>query len=632
MHADNRHIQIGDTLTVGKMRLKVVGLVYFVNYSTLYENNTDSMFDAIRFDVAVVTPETFGAIEGDVVNNTAYRYDTKPKNKTVEKKRTDKLMTHIAKDADKDGNELTDFVPAYENQAITFATEDMDGDKTMGNYLLYILVVVLAFIFGITINNTIESESAAIGTLRASGYTRGELTRHYMAPPVIVSATAAVVGNILGYTVFRDVVAGMYYNSYSLPRFQAVWTPDAFWSTTVVPLVLMIVIDFIIIRTKLKLPVQALLRGDLRRKHQRGTLKLKGLPFILRFRLRIFFQNISNYAILLVGMVLVMVMMLFATAFPQTLSHYQKTAVNNLFVKHQVFLKQTTDDNGRAVTTNTVGAEPFSMHTFVTNGGAHDGESIMFYGTEINGRYVVYSRTSKVNGVAISKAYADKFGIRVGDKIHLKEKYTDKHFSMKVATITDYTGGLAVFVPNSVYNQMFGLPDDAFDGYWADKPIKDIPKKYIASEMGVSDITKITRQLDHSMGDYMTYFKVACIALSALLLYLLTKTIIERNRSAISMAKILGYSSREIASLYMTVTTVVVALWEIIAMAVANVVIQKIWQLYLNTIDGWMAYYSSGPALVGVFAAIFAAYFVIAFVNFKRIEHIPMDEALKNVG
>ena len=50
--------------------------------------------------------------------------------------------------------------------------------------------------------------------------------------PVIVTFLAAAVGNILGYTVFKDVVVGMYYNSYSLPAYVTIWNPDAFVKTT----------------------------------------------------------------------------------------------------------------------------------------------------------------------------------------------------------------------------------------------------------------------------------------------------------------------------------------------------------------------------------------------------------------
>lgn len=62
-----------------------------------------------------------------------------------------------------------------------------------------------------------------IGTLRASGYTKGELILHYLTMPVIVTLLAALVGNILGYTLFKNAAAGMYYGSYSLPTYETRW-------------------------------------------------------------------------------------------------------------------------------------------------------------------------------------------------------------------------------------------------------------------------------------------------------------------------------------------------------------------------------------------------------------------------
>lgn len=58
--------------------------------------------------------------------------------------------------------------------------------------MLYIVMAILAFIFGVTTKNTIEKEAGTIGTLRASGYSRGELVRHYMILPSLVTLFSAV--------------------------------------------------------------------------------------------------------------------------------------------------------------------------------------------------------------------------------------------------------------------------------------------------------------------------------------------------------------------------------------------------------------------------------------------------------
>ena len=59
MYADNNKISVGDTLKSGSQKWKVTGFVALSDYSCLFQNNNDSMFDAIKFGVSVVTPEEF---------------------------------------------------------------------------------------------------------------------------------------------------------------------------------------------------------------------------------------------------------------------------------------------------------------------------------------------------------------------------------------------------------------------------------------------------------------------------------------------------------------------------------------------------------------------------------------------
>lgn len=265
MHADNVGIKVGDTVTVSGETYKVVGLLAYVNYSTLHEKTTDLMFDALKFDVAMVTQDGFDRLHKSIHYTYAWKYETEPADEAGEKTRSDNFMRALLTQVVVADNELEDYTPKYGNPAINFATDDMGSDKAMGGVLLDILVVIIAFIFAVTISNTIAKESSAIGTLRASGYTKGELVRHYLSMPVIVTLLAAIVGNILGYTVFKNIVVSMYYNSYSLPTYYTIWNPDAFIKTTLVPVILMLVVNLIVIVRMMQHTPLQFLRHDLKR-------------------------------------------------------------------------------------------------------------------------------------------------------------------------------------------------------------------------------------------------------------------------------------------------------------------------------------------------------------------------------
>lgn len=632
MHADNVGIKVGDTVTVSGTKYQVTGLIAYVNYATLHEKTTDLMFDALKFDVAMVTPEGFDRLKKSVHYTYAWQYEDEPLDDTQEKAKSDDFMKALLTQVVTADNELEDYTPKYANPAINFATDDMGSDEAMGGVLLDILIVIIAFIFAVTISNTIAKESSAIGTLRASGYTKAELIRHYLSMPVVVTLFAAVIGNILGYTVFKYVVVSMYYNSYSLPTYETVWNPGAFVKTTLIPLILMFVVNLIVITRMMQHTPLQFLRHDLKQSGKKKAVRLPRWKFMIRFRLRIMFQNMANYLILFFGIFFIMVMLAMAVGMPDTLDYYKKNTAGMMFADYQYVLKSYEDEDGEPVTTDNPDAEKFDMTSLQHKSDVLD-EEISVYGITQDSRYVQIKGLSdlKENEVYLSASFADKYGIAVGDTISLDEKYENKQYAFKVKGLYDKCQSLAVFMPIKNYSTVFDLKEDQFSGYLSDSRITDIDDDMIATVITERDITKMCDQLDHSMGAYMDYFQVLCILLSAVLIYLLTKLIIEKNETAISMTKILGYENREIAALYLLSTTIVVMIADAISVVLGTLVMNIAWREILFSYSGWFAFRINPAGYLKMFGFVLIGYLLVMVLDFMRIRKIPMDQALKNV-
>lgn len=630
MHADNRGIKVGDTISVNGEKFTVSGLAAFSNYATLHEKNTDMMFDALTFDVAMTTEEGWDRIDAETKYEYAWLYENNPADVKEEKKLSDNFLKALITQAAFADNEIEDYVPEYANQAIQFAPEDFGSDKAMGGVLLNVLIIVLAFIFAITESNTIAREAPVIGTLRASGYTRRELTVNYMMAPLIVTIAGAVMGNILGYSYFKKVVVAMYYNSYSLPVYETVWTPDAFVKTTVIPVILMLVINLIIIRRKMRFSPLKFLRGDLKNSRRRKAVRLPDISFIRRFRLRIFLQNLPGYLMLFIGIGFVMIMLAMAVGMPNTLSYYQAHAGEMMLADHQVILTSDHDEDGNAVTTSNPDAVKFSMEELLLVIDDSE-ESANTYGMEPGNRYAGIPADLKDGEVVISSALSGKFHIDPGDEIHMKDKYGYDSYDFTVADIIDFDGGIAVFMDNDSFNRIFDRDEGNYDGFFSDSEITDIDEDFIAAEVTSEDILKMAAQLDHSMGAYMLYFQYLCILLSAVLIFLLTKVIVERNEKSISMVKILGYTNSEVASLYLVTTTIVVIISEIITAFLSRIAMAEIWNNMLKRMDGYFPFVLSAQGLLRMIILVFLGYMIVMLIDFRRIRRIPMDEALKNM-
>ncbi len=623
MHAENNNLSVGDTVTVGDKTLKISGLVALSDYSSLYEKPSDMMFDATKFGVAVMTGEGFAGL-GDTHLHYSYSwvYDTPPESEKAATERAEDVLEMLMGSAVRTGNAPVNFLPAASNLAIQFVGDDMGRDNKMMAVFLYIIITILAFVFAITISNTITKEALVIGTLRASGYTKGELIRHYLALPMTVVAVAAVVGNVLGYTVFKDIAAKMYYNSYSLPTFVTLWNADAFVRTTVIPVIMMFVINLGMLVRKLSLSPLRFIRRDLSKRKKKKALRLNSrMPLMTRFRLRILLQNLPNYVVILVGIFFANVLLLFGFVLPPLVDNYEKDITSNLIAEYQYVLKAPAE-------TAETEAEKYSVIALQTVEGKLKSEEVMVYGVAKDSAYV---NGEFGEGVLISAAYAGKHGLSVGDTITLEESFGEQTYTFSVGGVYDYPAALAVFLEREELNERFGLDEGYFNGYFSDVELTDLDERLIATKITEDDLTKTTRQLKVSMGELMDLFLVFGVAVFLLVIYLLSKLIIEKNAQSISMTKILGYTDGEINKLYVWMTSVVVVVSLIGTIPLVNCIMKYLFAAILADYPGWLPYCVPFSAYVRMAALGIVAYAVVAFIQMRKVKNVPKSDALKAV-
>lgn len=642
MYADNNALSVGDKLTSGNQTWTITGLLALSDYSCLFENNSDTMFDATKFGVAIVTPDAFDAISAeDKTFCYAWTYQKEPADETEENAKAEDFLKFLSGEVSLNG-----FIPRYANQAIVFAGNDMGSDRGMMIMLLYMIIAIMAFVFCLVISDTIAKEAAVIGTLRASGYTKRELIRHYMTMPTIVTLVSALLGNIIGYSFMKDYCAGMYYGSYSLPTYVTIWNGEAFVLTTVIPILMMAVLTWLILRRKLTLSPLKFLRRDLRRNRQKKPLWLpKQLPFFHRFRLRIISQNIGNYIILFIGILFANLLLMFGLALPDVLDVYQENLENNMLCNYQYILQMpydAMDDDpsiGSMVSmllfqldirTDNEQAEKFTAYTLKTVDTGYNGEEITVYGVQPNSQYIRRKHTD--GGVAVSSTYADKYNLQVGDTITLKEPYKDTRYTLSVTEIYAYQGALCVFMNQEDLNAMLDYDSAYYSGYLSDTPITDIPDQYISSVIDIDALTKVSRQLDVSMGSMMYLVDGFGIAIFVILIYLLSKIIIEKNAQAISMTKILGYSNREISGLYIASTSLVVVALLLISLPIETNLLTVLFGVIMRSeMTGWIPLVIRSRIYVQMIVIGIITYAVVAALEYRKIQKIPMDEALKHV-
>ena len=610
LYLENNSLGIGDELA----GLRISGTVALSDYAALFKNNTDMMLDANKFCVAVVTPETFGKIDENL--HYCYAWLNNDESLTDEQCRdkADGIADILSQDC-----EITELVRRADNQAIIFPGDDIGSDKAMMEALLYLVIVILGFVFAITTRSTIEQEAGTVGTLLASGYTRGELIRHYMAMPIIVTLIAALIGNILGYTVVKSYCAGLYYHSYSLTTYVTLWSAEAFIKTTLVPCVLIAVTVYTVLRRTMRLPVQSFLRHELGGRGKQYVPRLRAGGLIERFRKRVILQNRSAYITMFIGILFANTLLIFGLVMPPILDNFKDEVLETKLSDYQYLLRQPTlTENGSA--------EPFCVSSL-----EYGSEEISVYGVLHASEYADFSfLPSEKGSVLVSEGFMEKYGLEKGDKISLHEKYGDKEYSFTVYDSAPYAAGLAVFMSRLSFNETFGLPLWYFNGYLSNEKLTDLDPEAVASVITEHDLTVVTDQLDDSMGRMFPIIGGFSLTLYMLLVYLLSKMVIEKNARSISMLKILGYTGREISSLYNSATAVAVGVSLIVTIPLSGLTMKWLFNCFMSKMSGWLSFYIAPwiwPAMLALGAA---AYFIVHMIQLRRLGRVPLSAALKN--
>ena len=611
LYASNNSIEIGDKIEVDGKSYEICGFAAFSDYSALFKNHTDMMFDANKFTVAAVCDDDFDRLSDDKLK---YNYAWVNRDRTLSDDEKSDKADEVKAVLGKSGL-TTDFIAAINNQAIIFTGDDIGGDRVMIITMLYIIMAVIAFVFGITTRNSLDKESKTVGTLRASGFKRSELVKQYAVMPLVVTLVSAVIGNILGYTVFKNIVVNTYYHSYSLPTYETRWNSNAFVLTTVIPALIVLAVVISVLVYTLRLSPLQFLRHELTSKKKNKVIKLKRKNFISKFRLRVIFQNLSSYITLFIGVLFASVLLLFGMMMSPLLTHFKDEVINSEIAAYQYILKAPCEADE--------GAEKYAVCSLENE----KGEEITVYGIEENSEY--FDENLGKDELLLSDGFSDKYNIEPGDEIKLSEKYGDKSYTIKSTGQYKYPAVLAVFMSRERFNDVFDKDDDYYSGYFSNEKL-DIDDSFVASVITRSDLTVMADQLDDSMGEMFYLLYVFAIVIYILLIYLFSKQITEKNITSISMLKILGYDGREISRIYNMTTGIVMMVSLLISLPLSYLLIKVIYYAMMLDYNGWLTLYFA-PWIWPVMTAIGAACYLLVHVfQMKKINKIPLSSALKN--
>ena len=139
----------------------------------------------------------------------------------------------------------------------------------------------------------------------------------------------------------------------------------------------------------------------------------------------------------------------------------------------------------------------------------------------------------------------------------------------------------------------------------------------------------IVAQMEDSMGGMGRLLKTVAVVIALILMYLLTKTVIDHSARSISYMKVFGYRDDEINRLYINSITATVVVSVVASIPLIIWVLSMVVKVAFAEYSGNFVIAIDPVYLAQYIALSLVAYAVVAFLHVRRIKRVPLALALK---
>lgn len=523
-----------------------------------------------------------------------------------------------------DIDNLTQFLIAADNPRIDAAAGDVIINRFAGILAGIILMVLFTYVISVFVIHNIEKESSVIGALYALGVTRGQLLFHYLLNPMLISFLGGAVGCILGFSEYgTGWQMGDSTAYYSLPPMRIVTPGYLLFYSLIMPPVTAVVVNYLVINKKLKCTALSLLRNEQTagKAGRIQNMNLGNMKFLLRFQIRQMLREIRSAFAVVIGMFICLLILMMSIDCAVLCINFGNACLEETKYAYMYTYKYPTEDvpeGGTPAYVENLKKEAYGYNLDVTVLGIDDGNP-----------YFPIVTADKKNEIVISSAAAQKFGVKVGDKLVLSDEVNERDYAFTVKNIVNFTSGVYVFLDRDVMQELFDQEDDYYNVVFADHAL-DIDNGRLYATVSKENVEESSQIFTDMMGPMV----VMLVAISALIfmivMYLMMKVMIDRSAFSISLMKVFGYRRREIRRLYLDGNFYVILLGALICVPLAKWSMDLVYPYCIANVAIGMDLKFTPQIYIMIYGGIWLCYIVINFLLVGRLNKLVPAEVLKN--
>ncbi len=623
LYCEARDLDLGDKILVGSEDMEVSGIIGLPEYIVSFKELGDLLADREVFGVSIVSDGFFSTLDEEKMT---YQYAYKFKNELTREEVNQENRDIIKKLGDK--GVLSDFCAIGDNNRVNNMISKMELNINMATYFMVLAMVIVAFLFALVSVHTFEDECSFVGVLIATGYKKKTILRHYLTIPVLVTLISTGIGMALALSFVYKLPTQSVYDYYVCPKMLYTIDPVRVAFMIGFPILAVILINLIVFGRKLNLTPLRLIRRDTKKeKRVKNAHEMKKLGFLNRFRVRTVVRSKGQYISLIIGVFLAGLLCMFGLGMRSSFDKYIDSLPDSAVSEYQYVLKAPLPD-------------PSVLPSDVEK------DTISTYETEYNGRMLpvnvlgISSDTKYLKDfnvaslgedeIIISDIMAAKLGIHKGDTIELDNKLTLHKWNAKIVEVADFELGVYVFTSQETLNSYLEKEEGYYNTVFADGEISGIDERFVSTVVTKEKVADSAKQMKTLMASLIVMLTAVGIICYVIVMFMLTKMVIDKNALNISLLKVFGYRNKEVNKLYLSQTQWIIILSVILFLPLQYFLIGKIWPGMLNSMSGFF-YFRVTPLVMAIIVVLGTATCLITnAIHVKHVRKIDMTEALKN--
>ena len=485
-------------------------------------------------------------------------------------------------------NYISDFLDGYENQYIfksddakniiseaqsAFSGKDtyvyalersglptnvtIEADVTQAKKLLYIFPVIfylVALLIILTsVSQLINREQKNIGILKALGYSKFEILRHYTDIFIVLGVIGSAIGIILGPLIIPKVVGVKYGILYQLPKISTKFFRWEYLISLAILVVIILLTSVFACLDSIRKPPATSLRGDNAVKMKLSPLaKIKSfdkIPLSVRMALRNTKRKISRTLMVILGVAGCSALLLCGFGIENTINYGLDLELNE-YIPYDVSVSYSdmSSHNAEILSTNgVVSVDEYAKYSVTAQGKNTLSANV----------YVMPSDPTIVNlgyddrSILVSSKLAKDVGVSVGDEISFI--YDGTRYKGEVTEIIDLCITQGIIFSENRFGGIAFLPTGAYVKTTSPETVDKASESFsslngILSSMSMREMRARADETVSTIRIMTITIRIFAILLAVVVLYNLALLNFRERTKDIATLKVLGFSKFEIAS------------------------------------------------------------------------------------